>query len=563
MIALLCIYQQRTIMIFGVVMLICFFTGWVNESTLLKNASNSSLMTLVLIMLIAGTIEKTSILRKINKFLFAKTEKKTLLKVMGVSVLSSSVLNNTAVVAVLIKAINNCKDVFPSRLLLPMSFATIMGGTLTLIGTSTNLVVNSMFANATHTKGFGFFDFTIVGLVVTITGCTVLYFTSSFLPKKKKEQNKFSEYVIEVEILNTSSLIGKNIESGGLRNLEDLFLVEIIRNNGQILCPVKPTDIIEIDDKLIFSGDIGKLNVLEQFSGLKLYAHKEGLNTQELTEVLIKNNSIVINKSIKEVNFRSLFDAAIVAIRRDGEVISGKLGDIRLKSGDFLLLATGTDFSLRKNIYKNFLVLKGVEPNQVLTGWREWGTILGFVSVIVFSVIFNTSLFTGLVILLAFMLISKCISLNDIRANLPLEIWLIVTSSMCIATSMESTGLASSIANLSGIYLSGHSPLIIFIGIFLVTALLTEFITNNAAAALMFPIAYSLAIGTGMNVFPVVMGVAFAASASFLTPYGYQTNLMVMNAANYKWRDFLVTGIPVSIVYIISCVVMIPLVYPL
>lgn len=563
MLLFLCLYQQKTVMIFAVVMLLCFAVGWIDKDTLLHNASNSSLITLVIIMVIAAAIEKTSILRKINKFLFASTEKKTLIRVLGVSALSSSLLNNTAVVAVLIKAINSSKTILPSRLLIPMSYATIMGGTLTLIGTSTNLVVSSMYSGATNTRGFGFFDFTIVGVVVTITGCITLYFTSGLLPKKAIEENSFSNYMVEAEVLKESNLVGKTIEKAELRSLGDLFLAEIIRKDGSRVCPVKPMDIVQAEDKLLFSGDVDKISILSQFDNLKLYAETEGLNTLQLTEVLVKSTSVVVGKSLKNIEFRSRFDAAVVAVRRDGESLSGKLGSLVLKAGDILLLATGNDFTSRSNISRNFMIIKGVEPKTVITGWKENLTIFGFLSVIVFTVISGSSLFSGMLLLLGALLITKCLTLSDIRNSLPIEIWLIVTSSLCIATSMETTGLASNIAEFSKIYLSGESSMMIFVGIFITTILLTEFITNNAAAALMFPVAYNLALGVGINVFPVVLGVAFAASASFLTPYGYQTNLMVMNAGNYRWRDFIVTGIPVSIVYIATCSIMIPLVYPL
>lgn len=559
MLMLLCFYQHKTLMIFAVVMFVCFAFGWVSQKELLANASNASLVTLVIIMILASVIEKTSILRKLQNLLIAKTEKKTLIKVLSVSALSSSVLN-TAVVAILIKAINNSKAVLPSRLLIPMSYATIMGGTLTLIGTSTNLVVSSMYSAATGSKGFGFFDFTAIGVVVTIFGCITLYFTSKFLPKKEPQINS---YMVEAEVLVKSSLIGKSVEKAGLRHLEDLFLAEIIRKNGDRICPVKPHNILSDGDKLLFSGDIQKVSVLNQFDGLQLYAQTEGFDTFQLTEVLVKQDSSIIGKSLKEIEFRSKFDAAVVAMRRDGEKTSGKLGKLIIKAGDFLLLATGDDFKSRANISQNFLVIKGVEPKRVITGWREALVIFGFIAVIVYSVFSGDSLFSGMLILLGILVLTKSVSINEIKNSFPTEVWLIVTSSLCIATSMDNTGLAASIADFSRIYLAGHSAIVIFVGIFITTILLTEFITNNAAAALMFPVAYNLALGVGINIFPVVLGVAFAASASFLTPYGYQTNLMVMNAANYKWRDFIVTGVPVSIVYIVSCCVMIPIIYPL
>lgn len=563
MFILLIKYQQSTVLIFSLTMLICYLFGWFSNKELISNASNSGLVTLIFLMLIAKALEKTNILQKLKKILFRKTERNTLLRVIIVSAIASSILNNTAVVAVLISAIKSTKQYFPSRLLLPMSFATIMGGTLTLVGTSTNLVVNSMYIDIGN-KNLGFFDFTPVSIVVTLLGCTTLYFTSLLLPKIKDiNKNKFGCF-IEAELKDNSSLTNKTIESAGLRHLDNLFLVEILRANGERVCPVEPNTHLRKKDKLIFIGDIEKITILSKFSGITTYAKTEGLNTKELTEVIIKETSPLKGETIKKVGFRALFDAAVIGIKRNGSNLKNKLGDIVLQAGDIIILATGRDFYLRQNLDKNFYIISNdIITDNVLLGWREKITILGFLAMLGYSVIMGTSLFDSSFILMAILLITKCLSIEEVRRSFPVNIWIIVTSSLCIANSMENTGLVQIIATFSENYLQHLGPYFIFIGVFIITILMTEFITNNAAAALMFPIAYSLAIGANIDTFPVILGVAFAASASFITPYGYQTNLMVFNASSYRWRDFILTGLPVLVVYILSCIIIIPIIYPL
>lgn len=560
-IILLIKYQQKAPAIFGGGMLVTVLMGWVSPETMLKNAANPGLATLVLLILISFALEKTSLLRKVSSYLFSPSMAGSIWRTMGFSALASSVLNNTAVVAALLNSVRSNKHVAPSKLLIPLSYAAIMGGTLTLIGTSTNLIVNSMFTD-TGNSGFAFFDFTLVGLGVTFSGLIVLFVMSYWLPDSREKEVPTSAYFVEARIASDSQLIGKTVQEAGLRHLDELFLAEIIRKR-EIIRPVARYDVLQAGDKLIFSGNVTKVMALKQFPGLTLFAEDNGLTTHKLTEVIIKEDSVLVGKTLKGTGFRARFDAAVVAIRRDGGRVTGKLGEVFLQPGDFLLLATGPDFSSRHNISKNFYVLSGVNPDSMLSGWRERVTLWGFVAMIAGTVITGSPLFIGALLLLALLLFTGSLNSNEIKRRFPVEIWLIVTSALCIASSMDATGLSDEIGDFAREALSGHAPFVTFAGVFLLTYLLTELITNNAAAALMFPIAYSLALGLGIDPFPMVMGVAFAASASFLTPYGYQTNLMVFNASTYRLKHFLQTGTPVAVAYIASCLVLIPTVFPL
>jgi di/tricarboxylate transporter len=553
-------FQQHSPSIFGVMLLTMLSLGFINSGDILRNAANPGLATLVLLVLISYALEKTSLLRRLSRYLFTDSVHSSVLRTIGFSALASSVLNNTAVVAAMLNAVRANKKVAPSKLLIPLSYAAIFGGTLTLIGTSTNLIVHSMLTEQGQT-GFGFFDFTIIGLAVTLCCGAVLLFMSRYLPEEATIQEQPTQYLVEAELLNDSALVGKTIEDAGLRHLDELFLAEIVRQK-QLIRPVAPYDVLEAGDRLIFTGNVHKVNVLKQFEGISLFAEDNGLATQTLTEVIIKEESVLKGRTLKNTGFRARFDAAVVAVRREGERISGKLGDIELKAGDFLLLATGPDFASRHNLSKNFYVLSGIKPENMLNGNHEKLTWWGFVTMIAVSVLTPIGLLEAALFLLALLLFSGSLTVNEIKRRFPVEIWLVVTSALCVATAMSSTGLSVVISNFAGEVLLGQPPLLTLIGIFLMTYVLTEIITNNAAAALMFPIAYNLAEGMGVNVMPMVIGVAFAASASFITPYGYQTNLMVFNASNYRLKDFLVVGTPVAFTYVVVSLLFIPLVFP-
>lgn len=553
-------FQQFSASVFGALLLVLLSVGFISSADILRNAANPGLATLVLLVLISYALEKTSLLRRLSRYLFTSSVNGSVFRIISFSALASSVLNNTAVVAAMLNAVRANKKVAPTKLLIPLSYAAIFGGTLTLIGTSTNLIVHSMLTEKGQ-AGFGFFDFTLIGLGVTLCCGTVLLFMSRFLPEDAASPEKVTEYLVEAELLSHSPLVGKTVEEAGLRHLDALFLAEIVRGK-QLIMPVARYDVLEAGDKLIFTGNVQKVQMLKQFEGISLFADDNGLTTQVLTEVIIKEESVLKGKTLKNSGFRARFDAAVVAVRREGERISGKLGDIELKAGDFLLLATGPDFASRHNLSKNFYVLSGIEPENMLNGLHEKLTWWGFVIMIALSVLTPVTLLEASLFLLAALIFSGCLTVNEIKRRFPVEIWLVVTSALCVATAMQSTGLSGVISGFAASVLFGKPPLLTLVGIFLLTYFLTEIITNNAAAALMFPIAYSLAQGMDVNVMPMIMAVAFAASASFITPYGYQTNLMVFNASSYRLKHFLLVGSPVAVTYIVVSLLLIPYIYP-
>jgi len=435
-----------------------------------------------------------------------------------------------------------------------------LGGTLTLIGTSTNLIVNSLYIDATG-QSLSFFSFTSIGIIIVIVCGIVMSFCIRWLPEIKTEDEAVQGYLINAKITESSELVGRSVEENGLRHLESLFLVEVVRQN-RLISPVSPSEVLQVNDTLIFSGDITKLMQLSQFSGLETFAHNRGLLNSNLNEVVVRQESNLVGTTLKKIGFRGLFDAAVVAIKRDGVAVSGKLGDIRINSGDFLILATGDRYKNSPELTRNFIDVSGVEPDKCLSGWKAWLSIGGFVMTIILAACGIIDLLVGLIVLLGALVFSQSLNVSEILRRFPIELWLIVSSAILLSHALVNAGAIELISSWVNIFSDEGDVYLALISVYLITWLLTELVTNNAAAALMFPIGYSIALGFSVNILPFVMVVAFAASGSFISPYGYQTNLMVFSAGQYKVKDILRLGLPISFVYAIVVLLTVPIFFP-
>ena len=537
-----------------------YLTGLIDLESMLVNYTNSSLITLVLLILVSIAIEKTTLIQRLAKSLSSGSLVKSVTKLGLSTAFLSSFTNNTAVVASLITAIKDNPNHSPSKLLLPLSYTAILGGTITLIGTSTNLIVNG-FAVDAGMAPLGFFDFTLVGLGALSVGLITILVMLKCLPDNGKNSQEVVPFYLEGKVQTGSKLINCTVEENGLRDLKDLFLAEIIRDGNRI-CAVTPQHIIQQDDVLLFVGDIKSVPLLTRFDGLKVVHDKHEKDIEHLVEVVVSQSSKLIGKTVKEARFREQFHAAVIAIRRGHDRLQGGLGQVRLQAGDSLILAPGKSFYDLTNLKREFVYISGLDLQTHLGAKQSNIVLLSFAGVLGLSILGAVPLVKGLLVLLIGLMLCGTIKLSEIKRRFPIELLAVVGSAIGLAKLMIGTGLAGQISDAMFVVLGDFGPYGAFIAIFLMTVLFTELITNNAAAALSFPVAYSLAIGFNVEPLPFIMAVAFGASASFISPFGYQTNLMVYSAGNYRLKDYVMMGLPLSIIYSITVLTLIPLVFP-
>jgi di/tricarboxylate transporter len=537
----------------------CLIAGLIEPDAFWAKATNEGLVTLMLLMLCAVALERLPWLGLLSRRIDSPNRYLAVARITAVAASTSAFLNNTAIVAALAQVLRRSRYHLPSQLLLPLSYAAILGGTLTLIGTSTNLIVSSFLADR-RGNGLAFFDFLwVAGPVVLVVGL-LLVVLSSRLPKRVVAEEEQGEYVLEAVVEREGGLVGRTVRDAGLRELETLYLSEIIRGS-QVITAVAPGEVLQGGDRLNFVGDIKDASRLTQISGLTTFASEEGLMQPSLTEVIVAPGSILNGRTPKELGFRARFDAAIVGLQRDGETVSGKLGRTALRPGDLLVLATGEDFAQRKNLGRNFYLLSDDLDVRLLDSKQGFLVTLALGAVIAMAATGGLSLSVGLLGLLMGLWLTGLVSVDDLRRRFPFDIWILVASALVLAQSLVDSQLISTFMSLVLPVMMDQTPLIGLVVVFLLTLMLTELVTNNAAAALMFPIGYGLAESLGVDVMPFVLAVAFAASGSFLTPYGYATNLIVQNIGGYTRGDYLRFGLPISVAYSVGILTMLCVTY--
>lgn len=552
--------RARPVMLFAAVGLGCVLLGLIEPPRLLVLAANPAVITLLLLLLVSAALEKTGLLTLVGRFLFQPGYRATLARMGTGTLFSSAFLNNTAVVAAMVGVVNRQPDHLPSRLLLPLSYAAILGGTLTLIGTSTHLVVNSVLMEQGEPP-LALFDFLPVGIVAALAGLGLLLLLAGLLPHHQRSNEPENPYFIDAELAEDSPLVGRSVQQNGLRSLQGLYLAEIVRE-GELLAPVSPDLILQPNDKLVFCGAVGQLGELQRFKGLTLFAGSNGLLNQNLMEVLLSPTSPIVGKTLKESDFRARFDAAVVAMRRRGTRLSGKLGTIPLQGGDVLVLAVGERFKKRSQLNRHFYPIGGTEFIRPLARWQEWLAIVGFGAALLTNLILAVPLYVALAVLMMALFGSGVLNGNEIRQRFPFELWVIITGALALADAFSQSGLAAILADSLQHRLSDGGIMTAFVGVYLAALLTTELMTNNAAAALVLPLALSLAHAFDVSATPFIMAVAYGASASFISPFSYQTHMMVMNLGDYRKRDYLKLGGPLSLLYSAVVLWLIPRVFP-
>ncbi|WP_261903209.1 SLC13 family permease [Vibrio fortis] len=546
--------------IFAGAAFIAFMAGMIDVSSLAGNFTNSSLLTLVLLILASSALEKTRLISWVSRNI-SEGRLGTVVAKLGVSTaLLSSFTNNTAVVVSLIGAIKRNQQHAPSKLLIPLSYAAILGGTLTLIGTSTNLIINSFVEDA-GLPSLNFFTPTLIGLAVLVGGVLILIPLSYFLPSYDDGSQDELPYFLEARVEPGSPLVGRSVSENNLRALRKLFLAEVIRD-GKTTASIDPDFVLQARDRLLFCGDVESVATLQEIQGLTLFGQHH-LNGQSFVEVVVSSSASFCNKTLKTSQFRERFDAVVVAIRRGHERLEGGLGNITLTAGDTLVLVPGKRFEEQRQQHsKEFVLMNDLDSSAKLDSDKSALVLLGFAAVIGLALTNMLPIIKGLAGFLLLLVAFGVVQLSELRRRFPVDIVVIVGSALSIAQLMISSGLSEQMGQMFIEAFNGWGVFGALVATYLMTLVLTELVTNNAAAALSFPIGYSMAVGYGVDPMPFIMAVLFGASASFISPYGYQTNLLVYSVGNYHLTDYLRIGIPISIVYSGLVLTLIPYFFP-
>jgi di/tricarboxylate transporter len=529
----------------------------------LSGLSNPGMITIAVLYVTVSGLKATGAIAWLSRTLLGKPASLTtaLIRLLVPAAAISVLINNSPVVAMFTSAVQDwCKrsKFTPSSFLLPLSYASIMGGTCSLIGTSTNLVVDGMIQQAGG-PGFTLFEIAAVGGPITIVGCLYLVILSPYLvPNRVGAIEKFGdvrEYLVEMLVKSDCELARQTVQDAGLRHLPGLFLIEIIREN-EIISAVSPQTVIQTGDRLVFAGAVDSVVELRRIRGLVLASDqvfKLGGRDHErrLFEAVISAESPVSGLNIRKARFRHRYNAVILSIARNGQRLEGKVGDIQLHPGDTLLLEAQKGFLFKFRNSRDFLLISRLaNANPVRHERAPWalGIILIMLGLIMTE---SMNILPAAVLAASAMLMTGCLNMEDARNSIDYKVLMVIACAFGLGAAVQKVGLADLIAE-HALLLANGDPWVMLFLVYIVTALLTETITNNAAAIVMFPIAMSSATGLGVSVAPFAVAVMIAASASFITPIGYQTNLMVFGPGGYRFSDYLKLGLPLSL--LVGCI---------
>ncbi|NOY40919.1 MAG: SLC13 family permease [Planctomycetes bacterium] len=589
-------------------LVIVTLTGVLNSEQALAGFSNRALVMIAALFAASAGLRVTGVLDWIGNRLLgnATTERGALVRLAAAVVPASAFVLNTPLVAMMTPVVVDwCRrrSISPSRLLIPLSYFTIIGGVCTLIGTSTTLVINGVLAAMVQDGGFApevvarigelsFFEISAAGVPLALIGVVyMLVWAPLRLPDRTEliEQlgERRREYLVEMQVEPRCPLIGKTVQDAGLRNLPGLFLIEIDRG-GETITPVSPRDTILGNDRLVFTGVVTTIADLERIPGL-VPATDLTFETQpadrmrrQLTEAVLSRTSPLIGLTVREAGFRKQYNAAVVAVHRNGERLTNKVGNIRLEPGDTLLLQTRNEFVESHRHSHEFYLVSRVGDTTARRHDRALLAGLLFVGLILWLTI--CSLWPGLLpwgnamsgrihaiaaiaIVLA-MIVTRCMTTSEARSAIDLQVLLTIGAALGLGEALDRSGAAHWLAQslVNGTTALGVAadwkPYVLLAVVYFVSQLFTETITNLAVATIMIPVAVSVAVVGGYDPRPFIIAVTLSASLSFVTPIGYQTNLMVMGPGGYQPRDYWRTGWPLALLLTLSALLLIPFLWP-
>lgn len=547
--ALLVSGRLSTARCFALFIMAVLVTGRLDFDVAIQRLTTPAIIAVTSLVVIAGALSR---LPGLPRLFFGRRHqglRPTLTRFLGLTALASSVTPNTAVVAALLGPAARRPNIDPHSLLLPLSYMALAGGMLTPFGTSASLMVSGEAAR--HGVHLSVLDFALPGAAVVAGVFVVLVLAAPIVlrPRKDDGESQADVFHVEARLDPGSPLIGKAIQANRLRHLHSFYLAEVVRGN-RVITPVHPEFVLQQGDRLIFVGDVSHIDELQSITGLTIASQARTGAPGELFHAVISAQSLLRGRTLKEADFRARFNASVMAVRRAEGRLSGKLGDIRLRTGDVLVLAAGPDFGSRDNVRPNLHILDvefpGAQPMRLRDAWALGLSFLAFLAVALTQIIpFHIA---------AMGLAAVTVGLNwasprEVRRTFPFDLVISLWGSVLLSLLLERSGAAAAAGSFIGTVTADMPPVFALAGIFLFAWLMTELFSNASAALTALPIALATAAHLGLPGDAFALAAAFGASASFLMPFGYQTHLMVLTPGQYRLSDFLSLGGIVFVAY--------------
>ena len=564
--------------ILGIMILI----GYISPQDAVKGFSNPAVITIAALFILSYALQKSGVL----EYLVLRLLKiGSASKVLGLIVylfaiaIASAFVNNTAIVAIFIPItirVAQKFDVNPSKVLIPLSYAAILGGTLTLVGTSTNLLVNSLLVEMGDYEPLGMFEFTKYSIIQLAIGLTFIilvayrFLPSRTVPSSLTQSYQMGEYLTEMKISESSPLIGKNCLERNLNRNFDVTILDIVRDGKMITKNIRNI-ILHEDDILFVRGTVDNFLRMKDLEKVNLLTD-EKLTEKELVqednvlvECLLTNKSDLTGKSLMQINFRRRFGAFVLAIRREGEILRKKIAHITLRTFDTLLIYGSRENIDRISESDGFIVLD--EHDTQLKKHRLWWLSIVVILLVVFlSAIGSFPILSGTIIGVTILLIFRVMAPNEAYNSIHWQVIIFIAALIPLGQVIQTSGTAdwmgNSIYTLANVFPDHYKPIALLSLIYLITIILTEISSNAATAILMTPIAFVVSAKIGLDPRPFIFAICFAASASFITPIGYQTNLMVYGPGGYKFTDYMKVGFPLALIFWILATLLIPILWP-
>jgi di/tricarboxylate transporter len=536
--------------------------------------SNQALAAVGALFVVSSALRETGAIEALLGRLLgrARAERDALTRITAPVAAISAFLNNAPIVAMLTPGVIDWArrhQLSASRFLIPLSYASILGSVTTIIGTSVNLTVAGLILDAGMPE-MRFFELLPAGLPICMAGIAYLVFVAPrFLPDRREPTEELGEhrreYTASMIVEPICALVGSSVEDAGLRQLPGLFLVEIDRE-GRVLTPVGPEEVIQSGDRLVFAGVISTIVDLQRIRGLVPESSTDEPAApgaqRPLIEAVVSNLSPLVDQSVRDANFRTVYDAAVVAVHRSGVRVPGKIGEIVLRPGDTLLLQTAPGFLRAHRNSSDFYLVSEVDAGEAPRYDRAWVaglTLLAMVSAVTLGVVpISIAAFLAAGVLIG----TRCISARAARQSVVWHILIVIGAGLGIASAMEKTGAAAAVAHLLVATAGSLGPVATLAIVYLVALAMAEVLHHNAAVAIMFPIAVAAALELGVDPRGFVMAIAIASCCAFASPVTYQTHLIVYGPGGYRFSDFVRVGIPLDLICAAIGVALIPWIWP-